>query len=410
MAFSIISNNSTAASFAGGANGVAAQNLVYRVVVSPNWQAGDTFKFDIITASQAISAGTGRVTKTVPAMAVTLNDRVHFLSTTWWYGSDNGDATAWEQQAAGAFAINIANQWQEPENLVSLAPYQGRMAVFSNRTTQVWILDANPANIEIQQVLSNIGAYCPLGPESIGDLDVLFPSTTGIRSLRVRDSSLNAFVNDIGSPIDLNMQNAIEGLTQAQLAATCSIVEPSANRYWHYIGGLIYVLSYFPAAKIMAAWSTYTPTFFLAGVQKTFVPSKFVTYDSIVYGRVTVGNNERIVCYGGLQGLTYGNTQAIAATTWLDLKTPIERKRAVSLDFVIQGSWQFQASMDWKGVTAGGKLQNITNLPVNYPVFQLGSFSWSDDGFHVKFQATSSGSLKCVLSSLVFKYKTLNEK
>lgn len=410
MANFFISNNETVAPFAGGIAGTAARNLVYRVVFSPAWLAGDRFIFNIITSAQTIVVGAGALTKVVPTMAVTLNDRVHFLSGVTWYGSDNGDASAWEQQAAGAFNINVANQWQEPENLVSLAPYQGRMAVFSQRTAQIWIIDPNPTNFTQQQVLSNIGTYCPLGPQSIGDLDVLFPSTTGIRSLRVRDSSLNAFVNDIGSPIDLNMQTAINA--SADLSVTCSIIEPSANRYWHFINGLIYVLSYFPAAKIMAAWSIYVPNYFIAGDAYIFIPSKFVTYKSIVYARAKSLYDalDHIFAYGGTGGTTYDATVATAATTWLDLRKPGTRKNAVALDYAMTGSWQFYASMDWQGVNGGAAMQAVTNAAVTAPSFQLGQFPLSDDGYHIKMKAVSSGSTAAVLSSLVFHYQTAEEK
>jgi hypothetical protein len=401
--------NATVANFAGGVAGTDAKNLVYRVTFGGAYTAGDKFKFDVVTAAQTFNCGISRVTDAAPTYAITLNDRVHFLYGTGWYFSDNGDSTEFAEQGTGAGYINVANQWQEPENLISLAPYQGRMAVFSNRTTQIWVIDANPNNFSLQQVLSNMGTYCPFGPQSLGDLDVLFPSTTGIRSLRVRDSSLNAFVNDIGSPIDLNMQASISGLTAAQLAATCSIVEPSANRYWHYVNGVIYVLSYFPAAKIMAAWSTYLPTATVAGTTYTFVPSRFVTFNSLVYARVTINSAERLLVFGGTAGTTFDASVATAATSWLDLKTPGTRKQATELDFAITGTWTFKGSMDWKGVTGGGALQTISGA-VSAPSFQLGSVAWSDDGFHVKLQAASSGSTAAVLSSMVLHYQNKGEK
>lgn len=392
-------------SFAHGANGEAAQNLIYRVTFGGNWNPGDDFVFDVVTSTVTYSLGTGRLTKIVPIKAVTLNNRVHFLSGTKWYFSDNAKPMAWEQQNAGAGFIDIANQWQDPEDLISLAPYQGRMAVYSQRTIQIWVIDANPLNFAAVQTLANIGSYCALGPQSIGDLDVIFPSTTGFRSLRVRDSSLGAFVNDIGSPVDANVQADIVGLTPSDLQATCSIVEPSANRYWHYLEGQIYVLSYFPAAKIMAAWSIYMPTLELNGVKKTFIPQKFVTYNSIVYARVTIEGSEFLVSYGGTDGNTFDGAIAIAATTWLDLKTPTVRKNAEALDYVVaKGSWKFSGSMDWAGVNNGAPLQQITKV-VNVPSYQLGQVPWSDDGFHVKLQAQSEGNGPCVLSSLVLTYQ-----
>jgi len=400
-------NNATVVPFAGGISGTPSQNLVNRVVFSGAWKPNDVFQFNLVTSGQILAAGVSYISQTKPVYAVTLNDRVHFVADSTWYGSDNGSATNFARQYPGSFFIDISNQWQEPEPLVSLAPYQGSMAVFSNRTIQIWVLDPNPLNIAPKQVLSNIGSYCPLGPQSIGDLDVIFPSTTGLRSLRVRDASLNAFVNDIGSPIDKNIQDAILSVGNANLLNTCSIVEPSANRYWHFINGKIFVLSYFPAAQINAAWSQYWPT---DDKKQAFTPVKFITYRSLVYLRGKQGNKECFFVYGGLNGAVYDDSTVVVATAWLDLKAPVNRKNAEQLDYVIQGSWQFFGSMDWQGVANGAALQAITSVPVTAPSFQNGQVGWSDDGFHVKLQAQSSGNALCVLSSLIFSFQKGKEK
>ena len=399
--------NSTLTAFAGGVAGVPSKNLVYRVSFDGAWAAGDVFKFNIITSAQTIVCGSGWSTGIVPVRAITLKNRVHYVAGKIWYFSDNNDASAWEQQAPGAGYIDVSNNWQESEALVSLAPYQGSMAVFSQRTVQIWIMDANPLNFALKQVLTNIGSYCPLGPQSIGDLDVIFPSTTGLRSLRVRDASLNAFVNDIGSPIDRNIQTAINAVGNENLSNTCSIVEPSANRYWHFINGVLFVLSYFPAAQIQSAWSTYITS---DNNNKLFIPTKFITFQSMVYVRGSQAGVDHVFIYGGLNGATYDASVATAATSWLDLKAPVVRKTAQQLDYVLQGSWQFFGSMDWQGVNKGAPLKAITSRPVSQPSLQNGQVGWSDDGFHVKMQAVSAGNQPCILSSLIFHFQKGAEK
>jgi hypothetical protein len=101
-------------------------------------------------------------------------------------------------------------------------------------------------------------------------LEVLMLADSGIRSLRTRETTLNAFVVDIGSPIDSLVTALLATLTDAEKALSCSIVEPSSNRYWLFVpghsgaAGKIYVLSYFPSAQVIA-WSTYDPTYDVVG-------------------------------------------------------------------------------------------------------------------------------------------------
>ena len=100
---------------------------------------------------------------------------------------------------------------------------------------------------------------------SLGDLDVLFLSPTGIRSLRVRETTLNAYVNDLGSPIDSLVINDFVQGNNAQNAQ--AIVDPNTGRYWLFVPntsaangvGNIYVLSYYPSNKIRLISILYDP-------------------------------------------------------------------------------------------------------------------------------------------------------
>lgn len=394
----------SASAFAGGVSGINGRGATTRITFGGTWAVGDKYSMQLVTPSVTYELGVGNLTGIVPTACIVLSSRVHFIAGSRWYGSDNNDATGWESQAPGAFSINTANNFKNNEVLVSLQAYQGKVALFSNNTTQIWSLSADPLGINLVQVLANIGSYCPLGPQSIGDLDVIFPSLTGFRSLRVRDSSGNAFVNDLGSPVDLLVQKDLATVGFAALTTTCSIVEPTANRYWHYINGHIYVLSYFPAAKIAAAWSQYFPEYILAGVTTAFVPVKFVLYNQQVFCLASVAGVYHVFCFGfDSNGVVkYDGTQALAETPWSDMKSPGVRKEVQSVDYAITGTWQLSGSMDYEGVVNnGGQLVNITNAEVGKPSFQFGEQSVSFEGFHLKLRATSTYPGYAVLSSLV---------
>lgn len=393
-----------ATAFAGGVSGINGRGATTRVTFGGVWAVGDKYSMQLVTPSLTYQLGVGNLTGVVPTACIVLSSRVHFIAGSNWYGSDNNDATAWETQAPGAFRVNTANNFKNNEVLVSLQAYQGKMALFSNNTTQIWGLNADPTQIALVQVLANIGTYCPLGPQSIGDLDVIFPSLTGFRSLRVRDSSDNAFVNDLGSPVDLLVQKDITAVGFAALGTTCSVVEPSANRYWHFVNGHIYVLSYFPAAKIAAAWSQYLPQFIVGGVTTSFVPVKFVLQNQQVFILANVAGVFHVFCFGfNTDGsVVYDATKAIAETPWSDMKSPGVRKEVQSVDYAITGTWQILGSMDYDGVVnGGGQLVPITNAEVGKPSFQFGEQSFTTDGYHIKLRATSTYAGYAVLSSLV---------
>lgn len=327
MATIFIKNNSTVSNFAGGVDQVNDQNQVTRISFGGSWNVGDSFQFDIVTSATLYSAGSGRITEQVPMSVLTLYNKVNFLSDTSWFFSDNGDPTAFEQQAPGAGFIELSNQFSMPEELIALTQYQGMMCVQSRRTSQIWVIDPNPANYALFQTLANIGCFSPLGSGALGDLDVIFPYDSGIRSLRARDVTLNATPTDIGSAIDEFVEEDLLPLSESQLQQCCSIIEPSQNRFWLFIpnsagtDGIIYVLSYFPTNKIVA-WSRYNPTystFTTKAPDNTFASD--VTWTTLTIGstyRWTPGVNETFFTINGVnytEGFyfTAANTQAEAA-------------------------------------------------------------------------------------------------
>jgi hypothetical protein len=197
-----------------------------------------------------------------------------------------------------------------------MAPFQGNLLMVCRDYVQIWIVDPNPADFQAVQILPNIGTMAPLSVQPIGDMDVYMLYDSGVRSIRVRDASNNAIIADIGTPIDMLIQSALAGLSDALKATACGITDPSANRYWLYIPspaddpasgttGLIYAFSYFTSSGV-AAWSTYLPTF------QTFVSALVTHYPAsgaviVIYSGLTPGSqyawnpgaNEVAMTYNG---------------------------------------------------------------------------------------------------------------
>lgn len=378
---------------------VTGRGATYQVIFGGTWAAGDTYQFDVVTAAKTFNAGRGNLTGLVPVNCLTLNDRVHLIAGTSWLGSDNGDATQWDEQAPGAFKVDTSNQLQTPENLTSLAPYQGQLALFSKNTTQIWALNPDPNSIAITQVLANIGCIAPFTAQPLGELDVIFLHSSGARSLRARVASLNAYVTDIGASVDGFISGAdgfLSQLTAAQIATACAIVEPNQNRYWLYIppvttdvagvlAARMFVLSYFPSNKIIA-WSEYTAAPALPA--SSFIPIKFVVLDGQVYLRAngTTGNPDSVYVFGGADGITYDNTVATIQIPFYDGKKPGHKKYAQAVDSDLEGVWTFFGSPDWIGEVN----QEIGTF--DKATFDDGIIPYQDVGTHFSFIMTSNNS------------------
>jgi len=387
-----------------GITGTTSYGPTWRITIGGTWATADTLTFSLVTDNATYTLGAGRVTSVTPVASITLQNRVHFVAGRSWYGSDNGDPTGWEQQAPGAFVIDLSANAQIPDNLVSLAAYQGRMVVMARRNIQIWSIDADPNNFALQQVLNNIGTFSPLGLQSLGDLDVLFPSDTGIRSLRVRETTLNAYVSDLGTAIDTLVQAAIVGQSASTLSGAVGVVEPTSNRYFLWLPGstTIYVFSYFPSSKI-AAWSTYLATTSVTNVQTNLTPIKFVVYAGQVYLRATRGGSDYVFVLGGTNGTTYDNCVANIQTPFVDAKRPGHKKNAQAIDVDVTGTWQCAATPDWINGTL------ITaDTAATKATFDQGSIPFAAEGTHFSMEAQTTGSTAAKVSSMML-YYTLGE-
>lgn len=252
--------NTSCVTFSNGITPVAGTGQTYSFAFTGTWELGDTYT---VTLTDSLSGtqtqiGAGYVTGVQPVFAFVYNNVGYILAGTNVYTSAEGVITTWnDPTATGNGFISLSDPNGASEAIVSMASYQGKLVFFSRYNAQIWNIDALLANWSLSQVLRNIGTVGPNSVVSLGDLDVFFLSDTGIRSLRVRDNTLNAFVNDLGSPIDSLI---VAALLANNGVASCGCVEPSSGRYWCYLNGLIYVFSYYPSNKIQA-WSTYQPQY-----------------------------------------------------------------------------------------------------------------------------------------------------
>lgn len=267
------------------------------------------------------------------SFARTHRSKMYIASGQYLRFSDVGDPGTWDDALdapLGAGFIDQAENDAEAESINAIEIYYDRVAVMARLVTLIWYLDPDPTQNNLLQTL-RIGTIAPRSAVQFGTGDVMFLADSGVRSLRAMNISMAAAVIDVGSPIDpiltqLGVTNP--GATQAAIG----VIEPIFGRYWLAIGSTIYVLSYFPSAKI-SAWSTFTLPF---------------NIDHMVYvnNQVYIRSGDNLYLYGGANGQTYDSTPAIIRTPMHHNQSPTIWKRIASIDLQIQGTWALDIGMN----------------------------------------------------------------
>lgn len=276
---------------------------------SPVWATGDTWSVAINHFTQGnITIGLGNIAFQPLVSAIKLGQREYITLGSSFACSAVGDPTGWEEQNIGASVVEFVSQFGGQDSVQAFSHMQGRLAVFGKQSIQMWTVDADPNNFALIQTMDNIGTIAPFSVQSIGDVDSYFLDSSGFRSLKPKEVTLNAYPDDVGIAIDLTIRMALVGY-DATLAR--SIIEPLTRQYWCYLNGSIYVLSNYPTSKVLA-WSVYKPTYDVAMVFQPFSDhydgSGNSTYASLVSGNTyvwTKGVNDTSLT---VNGVTYTAT------------------------------------------------------------------------------------------------------
>lgn len=394
--------NTSAVSMGGGATAAAGTGERHDITIGGSWAIGDKITLllqDSITGTQVL-IGAGNVTGITPTFAFTFNDKVYVLAGDTVYFSALGAPTIFNAlDGSGNGFVKFTDHYANPESMVAIAAFQGRLCFISRQGVQIWTCPANPAQWHLEQIFEFVGSRSKLSPKTAGDFEVYFLDETGVRSLRVRDNTLNAFSEDLGSPIDELIQAALIASSDTQKDAACGIVEPSSKRYWLFLKDVIYVFSNFPSSKI-TAWSKYAPTFNLTGAQTAFTPEKFVVYKGQVYCRA----GDYFFLYGGSDNNTYDACVASWETPYLDAKTPANIKASKGIDLIASGAWTITAGMDPVSAIVN------TILSMTGSTYDQGVVPFSERGTHVKFGGQTSGSTAAKVGALTWLYELGNEQ
>ena len=334
--------------------------------------------------------GATRMAGLTPRFCLTHRSKVHVLADTYMLSSGLDNPTKWRISDLGTSFIDLSNNVNGSEDLVSAAPYQGKLAIFTRDACQVWTIDVDAAQNAQGQIIQNSGCIAPHSVLNWGEVDVFYLSDSGMRSLRARDSSNQAVVNDIGTPIDTDIVTELRAHTAAEVLGARAIVEPKDGRFMVTIGEKLYVLSQFPASSILA-WSTYEPGFTI---------DSMCVADGRLYVRATDG---KVYLYGGADNNTYDNCTVTVTLPYLNGGKAANQKKLQGIDITSDGTWEFYAGTDTYRPEVRDLMATITDSSL-----QLGRIQAYGVGTHIGVKLISLGAGYHRVANIVVHYE-LNE-
>lgn len=317
---------------AGGVTAVTAIAQIVTATLGGTYQGADLFNIVVNGTTYAATgnaSGTGRSLyvhqKRMWSTAGSLAEYCAINTFTDW-------STA--TPASGAGFLNVANDAEGSEPLVGAGTFLGQVAFFSRRNTRLYNIPADATAISIVQPIDNTGALSCRSIMGYGTTDTFYLDETGIRSLKPRDASNAAFVNDLGNPIDTFVRAQMDLLPFGVIQRACATIEPRDGRFWLAIGPNIYVLSFFPGSQI-SAWTYFTPGFTVSDFARA-------------YNKLYVRSADQIYLYGGASGNEYPG--ALEMTPYVELPFAATSPPALGLirgfDIASTGTWQVEMLVD----------------------------------------------------------------
>lgn len=294
----------------------------------------------------------------------------------------------------GAGFSNIAASNSSSDRIVALARYFDKLAVFTGDTVQTWFIDPDPDLFIQTQVLENTGTDCPQSVTQFGDADIFYLDTSGLRSLRARDSSNAAASTDVGVPIDDILTARLAQMTATQRGRVIGLINPSDKRFWLIMGREIFVYSYYPNSKVNA-WTRYETVRTDGETRTEFEIEAAVTFDRQVFVR----SGDTIYCYGGWGPVPeYDDTPAVAWLPMLDGDKPTAEKEWRGVDAAITGRWDVSVAYDPTRPEEHDDIAHLTGT-----TYGLRRIPMKHKSSHIGLRFRSRGG-KAVLSALVIHF------
>jgi hypothetical protein len=298
---------------------------------------GDRFGVKLSTGSPAVDEYFGNIGKPWgDATCVKTHKRkVYVGAGSILFFSKVNDPTSWNSDVdAGAGFINVANHAGGSEDVQSIELYQGRLGAWSRRAIQLWTMQNDDDLNNLDQTLLNTGTRSPHSTLEFAGNDVFYLDDLGMRSIRARDASNNAFASGVGAAINPLVREWMRtGASESDVLNCVVAVEPEFGRLWVVIGTRIYVYSYFPDTGI-AAWTWYEPGFTISDLARTT-------------SRVWARANNRLYLYGGNSGDEFGSDYTVTIEMpFTGAQKDGTYKQVMGMDIAATGAWSVQLRID----------------------------------------------------------------
>ncbi len=320
----------------GGVTAVTAVKRVYKAIISGTFGAADKLdKFTLTVDGTAYSA-TPRGAAAGTSAHVS-KKRVWSTAASLLRYCQLTDPSDWTDVnvSSGAGFLAVSSDAAGYERVVCAASYNLQTAVFGRNNISLYTLDTDAQLNVFDQPIENSGTIAARSVAGYGNSEVFYLDLTGIRSLRARSGTNAPYVADVGSPIDPLLKQHLATLSRDQVARAVSIIEPEDGRFWMAVGERIYVLSFFPSAKINA-WTYYEP-----GISIT----DMVRAQDRLYARA----GDVIYLYGGADNATYPEDDEITRRVelpFLAAETPSTIKTNKGFDFDLVNEWEITVCTD----------------------------------------------------------------
>jgi hypothetical protein len=323
------------ATMTGGVAAVSAVAQIYTAQITGTFETEDQFKITINGTEEYIVTGAASGTG---ISVLTFKQKLYATASSNLYFCALNSPTQWISGVDYGF-INMASQSAGAEILTVAQEYQGLMAIFSENNIRIWSISEDSVENVFLQTLQNTGTTAPGSVVPYGNNDVFYLDTSGIRSIKARDSSNAAYVSDVGTSIDTHIREFMDTLSEEQIARAVGVVEPIDGRFWIGIDNRIYVLSYFPAAKI-SAWSYY---------EVDFTVKHFAKVGDRIYVRGTEDGTDFLYLYGGADNNTYPGIDedvCLIELPFFSASNPAAFKELLGFDIIGINSWKVEILPD----------------------------------------------------------------
>lgn len=316
----------------GGVTEVEAVKQITRMSFGGTFQALDRFE---VTINNRDYVATGR------ASAMGISAFVHKKRI--WSPANSllrycklNDPTDWTDAdaASGAGFINVSSDSEGTERLVGAAAYGTQLAVASRRNIWIYNIGTDAEEFSFAQPIENSGSLSARAMTGYGNLDVFYLDESGIRSLKAKQDSADAYTDDVGAAVDPFLREYMDDITNGQISRAVAAIEPRDRRYWVAIGERIFVYSNFPRSQI-AAWTYYEPGFSV---------SDFARAGNQMYCR----SGDFVYGYGGEDGTEYPGADDMIPVAHLPFMTsPVPSMFNITgFDIGATGNWTVDLLVD----------------------------------------------------------------